>query len=488
MEKKSRLLSLWLFSLWMLLASSCKHSDHAFYNSPDGNRAEHWLTLSVDRKGAVLRGESPNPYHRIENLLLLFFSQETEKLEVVKALDQVLPGEPFKTAVPQSDYWLIALANPTERVLAHCYVGNTLSAFRELALEGVRSFMNTEGRVVQSYVMVNDQGPLAVTRAHFKSKESEPVPLSIALEPCVPLLRVYGNPDSDAKIRRTESPGCFFVTGISKSTYLIRRFNVLLGGEALETPKDESPLNQRFAKSVGYSEIEQADAEALPSVLSLYRTYTHNKNIDISTYIIPPQKGDYTGQEDYAVVHETTMDAAHFFYSSIPFVYVRYQLYPSSISEGFVPENGWMSYKGRYYDGKVLTNYLARLKKSESATSDELPQDLSLLIRRLNQENRIPHTSTGETAAFDLDGLQYFYKSYNYYILPIYHDKELEGVGRFGLVRNNIYNIHIKRISKLGSPIIPDFSNRHIPYQEERTFDGGIWVNTPQEHWDEVEL
>lgn len=485
---KKRLQRLFLFFSLALLFSMCKENKP--YSEPVvGLGGDGYLSIALSSENVTLRNGGIDVYSDINNVVLLFFSQETEKLEVIKVVNNPSKGEALSVRLPRSNYRLIAVANPTEKVLSFCYLGCQLKDFENVEIEGISNLrrLNEDGSV-QSLTMINAQGAVDVSQDCFKEKSEQTQPISVELESCLASLRIYGTPTLDKSIKASALAGSFFVTGVSKSTFLMRRMSVLIGSSTPEKPNDQSPLSQRFAQSVGYQEILSSQPESLDQLLSQYRTYTHDKRTNINKFVIKAKKEDYTGQEHYIYFPETTVDASHFFYSCIPFAYIRYQLYPATLSDTFNPENGWLRYKGVCYDGKALTQYVELLKKSNTATTEDLPKELAQIIKTLYSTRRLPIYQDGVLGEFDLDGVEYYYKSYNYFLTPIFHQKGVKEVGRFGLVRHNIYNIHIKHIAHLGTPTIPNLSMQHTSYKELENMGGMLIVPSPEEHLDEIEL
>lgn len=67
-------------------------------------------------------------------------------------------------------------------------------------------------------------------------------------------------------------------------------------------------------------------------------------------------------------------------------------------------------------------------------------------------------------APFTINQIQFYYHSYNYYLLPIRHLGQTEApnwdsFGRYGAVRNNQYSIHINTILGFCNNLFPSEMN-----------------------------
>ena len=95
--------------------------------------------------------------------------------------------------------------------------------------------------------------------------------------------------------------------------------------------------------------------------------------------------------------------------------------------------------------------------------NNSLPSDLKSIVER-NHINAEKLTSS--EGGFSLEGLNFYYKSYNYYPVVITHfggDSAHPVYGQYGIVRGNEYRINLVEVSSVGSATPMLYSNDFSP-------------------------
>ena len=137
---------------------------------------------------------------------------------------------------------------------------------------------------------------------------------------------------------------------------------------------------------------------------------------------------------------------------------------PKTLKDGLAPDEGWIRYKGGAMKESVFAALVQEVLKNVDAYNNPVDGMPSSFLEALKQGLKDPEKKgllTARSAAFTINGIQFYHHSYNYYFLPIRHFGQTEAplwnsFGRYGVVRNNEYAIHLNTILGYGSNLFPD--------------------------------
>ena len=448
-----------LFLLGLVSLSNC--SSNYGTQEPKVSKVKEgkgqFLRLSIHRPHeVVLRALKHDPMLEIKQVYMLFYDQTTDKLKYVreakatsdKALDKL------DVQLPSGDYKLVVLANPTKEILRLTNVEAPLSMLTEGQKVMTKIFIGDDG----SLVMSNDQGPIAITKSLFRetAHESLTTPTAVTVEPCLARVLVYGTPQVRGG-HKGNMPIKYKVTNVMQKVSVLRQLNKLSTG-VMEQQGDNSSREQRYAKS----SVWDTWLQSLPrdgADLANYVLRDLNANIMANTVYetVEQFSGEFaTNKYLYAKespIPENAFQKAYAPYALIAFPYIPDEL---QLKEG----EGWLSYQGQYYSESQFKTMLQ---------NNSLPSELKSIVER-NHINAEKLTSS--EGGFSLEGLNFYYKGYNYYPVFITHfggDSAHPVYGQYGIVRGNEYRINLVEVSSVGSatPMLytndssPIFSDKH---------------------------
>lgn len=416
-----------------------------------------FLRLSIHRpREVVLRALKRDPMVEIKQVYMLFYDQTTDKLKYVREAkatsDRAL--DKLDVQLPSGDYKLVVLANPTKDILRMTNVEAPLSMLTEAQKVYSGVFTGDDG----SFVMSNDQGPIVIGKSLFRetAHESLTTPTTVTLEPCLARILVYGTPQVHGG-RKGDMPIKYMVTNVLQKTSVLRQLNKLSTG-VMEQQGDNSSREQRYAKS----SVWDAWLQSLPKDGADMANYSLNAlKASAMTNTAHETIEQYSGElaTNLTLYHkETPVPENAFQKAYVPYALIAFPYIPEELQ--LKNGEGWLSYQGQYYSESQFKTMLQ---------NNSLPEALKSIVER-NHINAEKLTSS--EGGFSLDGLNFYYKSYNYYPVFITHfggDPAHAVYGQYGIVRGNEYRIHLVEVSSIGSatPILytndfsPVFSDKH---------------------------
>lgn len=438
---------LFLVGLFFLLYS-CSREGASFgirnSLSSTTNSELAYLQIQLSRPNeAVLRSLSiEDPMSRIETISLLFYDTSTNTLESVKELSISSPQQLQNIIVRliPKDYKLVAVANATAQIKRFITAGSPISNLRDPQPLNTSVLYDAQRHLIP---MSNAQGEISVSRDMFQGERtSEPSKLvSLKLEPMLARVLVYGEPEIRMG-HRGSSTAKYQINNILKKTTLLRLFNKLSTGSE-EVAGDKSPREQRYAKSYPWDTWVQNPSFDEIGAHPIDGSWADNMNA-----VIRSGEGDFNESElrnIHLYAKETAIPKQAFLKGLTPYVLIAFPYIPDglALSEG----EGWLSYRGRLFREQEVKRLLV-------SDVDE-HQDLKEAMRN----NKISEASFDK--GFDVDGIKFYYKGYNYYSVFIKHfgDASAEGYGKYGIVRGNEYHIRLREIAGAGSPIPLNYQN-----------------------------
>ncbi|MDY3090357.1 MAG: fimbria major subunit [Porphyromonas sp.] len=414
-----------------------------------------FLRLSIQNPNqVVLRSTETDPLKSVRSVGLLFYNQDTEVLEHIRELSvsSISDLSNLVVKLPPADYKLVVVANASTQLRSSINPGAPLSDFiKGRELKAIDLFEASRG-----IVMTNQQGVISVPSSAFVSSvENEQTAISIALEPSLARVLVYGNPKFSRGTKGVTKP-MYQITNQAKQVSLLRQMNKL-SDESEEQAQDNSSREQRYAKSP-YWDIWVQTPPRTTEDIAAYST--DNAQADRMKLEIKERSEDFATMLSQVALYakETTLPPNSYFEGTTPCVTIAYPYVPQGLQlEG---EEGWVSYKGRYYrEGAVKE----MLRANTEPNSNELLQAM--------RQNQITETSFANSKGFDIAGVRFYYKAYSYYTVYIRHfssETPSSGYGKYGIVRGNEYRISIAEITAPGSPVPPTYSNNLKPITEQK--------------------
>lgn len=467
-----------LLPLSVALLYGCER--HTPRLDPEPRQANKDLHLTVNLPNEVaLRSGQIDPMTTVRQLRLVFYDkgaspsvQEVRDI-AISSPDQLIG---LSIQIPESDYQLVAIANPSPMMNSITQKGAPLNLVRTGQKWTTKDFMQTEPSDKNKCLavsMLNEQGVVDVPLSSFGKAQS---PIQVNIEPALARLYVFGTPTLRDGEQGRATPG-YTIVGTQVETSPMRMMAKLSTGE-MEVAGDNSPRTTRYAMSPLWSQW----GETIPEQSS--KSIQHRTSIPAflrsNIWLLMQSDKTHAHQdltETLLYAKEATLPAHAFTQGTTPCVIVRYPYVPRSIAP-LEANEGFIRHRGKLYKEGTVRSILS----GTSVAPDELAQALEthgITLASLEQP-------------FDKGDLQFYKDAYSYYVIYIRHFAEAtesSSYGRYGLVRGNEYSVKITSILDTGLATPPMLQDNHRPISEYRPSQAGVIVAevTPREE-QEVEL
>lgn len=410
-------------------------------------------------------------------------------------------GKAFK--VPATSKRILIIANPSVKFAAKTFSTTTKYSEVNAALDDAVSTMTTAGK----FMMSNAKGSLEPSDEDETSGTfGDPIdlslyanetaatnnPLSIRIDRVVAKVRVYVTADSDAKATISDAG---WILNATNKTYFPVSKRILTWNE---TPANKpgargeciTPFDQY--KIGSYRIDPNYDAQALAN----YNSY--------SSTSVPSGWNDPTTTINKVAEYclENTQTATHNVHAYTTHVLLKAKFIPSEYGRP-APNDGtpstdqetdpalagdWMLINGGFYtfatlmewieaeltakytDGEPTTFPTARTTAYNRyldaigvgaialpATADAAA--ITALVGDFKATKALVAAIAAKDRAISVIGLTYYVGAVSYYKIMIKHDDTSAAtneLGEFGVVRNSVYDINVKKFNNPGYPAIPD--------------------------------
>lgn len=336
---------------------------------------------------------------------------------------------------------MLAIINPTQAVKDATAQGKTLLDAQAAITSDVKT-LSGDGKAI---MMSNDRGLVKVTPDKMKATDvdAEKAPVKVNVDRILAKVFVGGTPTLPEGVTFTGMKWQLNTT--NKKTFIYRQFGQVVTEKdkfAVETAEDQSIRFDRYAQDPNFSgAFNEADF-----------TYI---------YGTPALTGE-TGYEDangqYCL--ENTMDAA----SQKIQQTTSFILSGVWTPKGFTKGETWYSYQGFTFTVAKMKEYITEANdatKKDKADINGTPLGFKAALKALLAEANCPVKAEGTiTESFVSHDIKGYLNGVCYYqtnlIRHFNNDQSSKdmGYGRYGVVRNNIYKINLKKISAPGEPTV----------------------------------
>ena len=449
-----------------------------------------YISFSLDCPQGVLRDGSEDPIRQVHRLSLYIFdgnSPESNLIGIQKVEGNPASSIPIKLVRKECD--ILSFVNVTEMLEKKLQGYTQLKDFRD-AIKGDISYLaDVDGSRIHSVVMSPvSSAPCHVTEDQFSETIEGLVgktPCKLEVEPMLARVFAYGTPHvANGEVLLLDEEIGFRTIYFSQEFDLIRRTK--LEGE-------EQPLAKDYAYSPGYEALrDQAPSSLTTEFIGKYRV-APNPVLFYAPVGKERNSADLFDKKLY--VKETTCPPNQYLVSLIPHIVVRAKVLPKILKDGLAPGEGWIRYKGGVMNESAFSALVQEVLKNVDAYNNPVDGMPSSFLEALKQGLKDPEKKgliTACNAAFTINGIQFYHRSYNYYFLPIRHFGQTEAplwnsFGRYGVVRNNEYAIHLNRILGYGSNLFPDkLTSERIAEKSSLSFT--LTVKDLSSHTDEADL
>lgn len=418
-----------------------------------------YISFSLDCPQGVLRDGSEDPIHQVRCLSLYIFDGDKpeSKLFGIKKLEGNM-ASPTPIKLVRKECYILSFVNVTETLERKLQGYTQLKDFREAIKGDIAYLADLEGGKFRSVTMspVNS-APYHVTEDQFSETIEglgEKPACKLEVEPMLARVFAYGMPQvANSEVLLLDEEIGFRTIYFSQGFDLIRRTK--LEGE-------EQPLAKDYAYSPGYEALrDQAPGSMTAEFIGKYRV-APNPVLFYAPVGKDRSSADLFDKKLY--VKETTCPPNHFLVSLIPHIVVRAKVVPKSLKDQLGTEEGWIRYKGGAMRESAFASLVQEVLKNIDAYDkpvNGMPSGFLEALKQGLKDSKKKGLITARKASFTINEIQFYHQSYNYYLLPIRHFGQTEAplwnsFGRYGVVRNNEYAIHLNTILGYGSNLFPD--------------------------------
>ena len=449
-----------------------------------------YISFSLDCPQGVLRDGSEDPIRQVHRLSLYIFdgnSPESNLIGIQKVEGNPASSIPIKLV--RKECYILSFVNVTEMLEKKLQGYTQLKDFRD-AIKGDISYLaDVDGSRIHSVVMSPvSSAPCHVTEDQFSETIEGLVgktPCKLEVAPMLARVFAYGTPHvANGEVLLLDEEIGFRTIYFSQEFDLIRRTK--LEGE-------EQPLAKDYAYSPGYEALkDQAPGSLTTEFIGKYRV-APNPVLFYAPVGKERNSADLSDKKLY--VKETTCPPNQYLVSLVPHIIVRAKVVPKILKDGLAPGEGWIRYKGGAMRESTFASLVQEVLKNIDAYDkpvNGMPSGFLEALKQGLKDSKKKGLITVRKASFTINEIQFYHQSYNYYLLPIRHFGQTEAplwnsFGRYGVVRNNEYAIHLKTILGFGSNLFPDkLTADRIAEKSSLSFT--LTVKDLSSHTDEADL
>lgn len=444
-----------------LLTMGC--NSEAPQTNRQANPEEQEIRLNIQTpNGAVLRSgtlQQTDPMSKVSSLRLVFYqsSPQGEKVAITKEL-QITETQlnDVRVKIPQGEYKLVAIANPTNYLKQKTQRHSPLSNLTKGTLQSASDF-KTLSETNLLIAMLNDQGPISISRQSFDNSSPS---IPIVLEPALARVLVYGEP-TIAQGTKGNKAARYVVNNVSQEMACLRMMNTLQNGQA-ERAGDGSSRSNRYASCTMWD----GWAAALPNTTKGVATF--DEALYAQEQYWTPVKNDIASlgellQTSSMYSKEGVVPPNAYLKGLVPTVVVAFPYIPFGLN--LKEEEGWVEYLGQVYSESQIKEMLVTDKYASEALKKAI--------------NEAGISASSFSKGFALGQIRFFHQAMNYYSIPIRHfaaATEPNAYGRYGIVRGNEYRIKLIKVSQMGSPTPIVFKNNLEPIEENQAISHTIRI------------
>lgn len=475
--RKSHLFGLLPLYVSSFLLMACSSQEQVTEPQVQHEANTNEITLSVHAPNdIVLRStnEATDPLTSVQTLRFVFYRKDEQTHRVAHVREVTAKTNDLnniRVKLPKGEYELIAIANPTSKLIELTRENSSIELLtkgsRQTAADlRIASFPKTSKLLI---AMLNAQGSVSVTPNAFDTSAD---PIAIELEPALARVLVFGSPEVIRGTKGT-APIRYTIVNLTRDMSYLRMLNRLESGQE-EQPADRSKRTNRYAKCNNWdswAEHPPTSTEGIATLTaSLYKreeywTKAQARAEDFATLLNTPS----------LYCKEGVIPPNAYLQGLVPTAVIAFPYIPEGLTLN--QEEGWVEYQGRVYTE-------TRVKEMIQTNTFDTP-GLEAAIKKAGI------TTNSFTEAFTKEGINFYYKSINYYSVPIRHfasATEPTSYGRYGVVRGNEYHIRLIRVAQMGASTPTLYDGNLQPIQESKPLSHSLSVIPVETRIQEAEL
>lgn len=363
--------------------------------------------------------------------------------------------------VPAGNYKVLIVCNPTEEFKARTEVGQPFSA---LNADFVRQPFDKNSRLLMQFY-TNADRLIKITKESFDQvKANKPLEIKADLKPNFAYASIFWDNIKTPADHRVATEQIIFLRDASNKKF--RLFPQYQDIDLDNGQRARYPIDANFN---GYGTKSWED---LRSDFDYIKDYT---NTGIYQKIVTRNV-----EEKFQgfILPENTVDGADLHAKCVTRLIVGFTYSPDpAIPLG----EDWLTVRGKHYSKTAFEAIIRTIKQKKS--KDQSSEEKELLNIHTTLKPHFDRVTGDNVFGYSSSDVQFYKKGIAYYAIPIRHFKDNElatkqKTGRYGVVRNTLYMIHVASLSDigLGDPLsIP----HDITYDAEASTDGSLSITTP---------
>lgn len=502
------------FFLWALLCAavvSCA-KDRVGDADPDdpktGNSASISLKIRIGETNPTTRAGEQDPEKKISSICIVLYDKASGKADYcwdlqatnINIADGSIipfhggdvsenPTQPTETffvstarKVKRGDYYMLVVANPSQELIEVTKEGASVSDIRGVLSDMTPAqFIGPDGEIQ----MANHQGLVEVrSDSDFWDNEldAQDHPVYVAIERSLAKIIV--------KADDIQFPGSAYMTDlmwnvdiVNKHTFWLRRMAEKADGsqeQYSDTDRENfyavDPNYSGFSVNNGTSDQEKEDLKA-----ALPGQFSYITEDQVEMYPL-----DDVGATAY--VTENTMEAAEQRRDVTTRIVISGNYFPRRIVANRAGTYGTLGEHFYTYNNMVITAGDMEYYATYTYDIPEQYAGLEDVIYKMQAQGfDFSNPGAESSKAFSVDGLNFYKYGKVYYTVLIRHFDDTQkpvfmSYGRYGVVRNNAYEVKILSISGPGSPVFPE------PNPDRDDLEDWLVVDLKVVDWDTYNL
>lgn len=379
--------------------------------------------------------------------------------------------------VKRADYYLLVIINPTDKIRWATEKGVSAQEIERYTSGEPEIFMGMQGEIL----MTNHQGLVEVLNARdiFETElEAQTHPVPVQVERI--LAGVTVSMDNPTLPGNAAINGLMWnVDVVNQHTYWLRQLAEKATGEK-ERQGDADRVNfyavdPNYAGFSANNATTEEEKERLNEELK--RQFHYIITEDVEKY--PVAEGGYAGE--MAFLLENTMEAEEQRRDVTSRVVLTGNYYPNGPTDD---DGHFFTYHGVWLTPGEIGGYAA---DPESIPQDKFPGLQHVIAKLQSASPPFDFMDIGAGEAFSVDGLNFYKNGRTYYSILIRHFDDVQkplwmSYGRYGVVRNNVYQIEILSFAGPGHPVLPPVTT------DPDDMDQWLTVRLKVVDWDEFNV
>ncbi|WP_278833060.1 fimbria major subunit [Porphyromonas cangingivalis] len=363
--------------------------------------------------------------------------------------------------VPAGNYKVLIVCNPTDEFKERTAIGENFSALRS---DFVKQPFDKNSRLLMQFYTNADQ-LIKITKENFdQTKGSQPLEIKAELKPNFAYASIFWDNIKIPTNHRIETQQIIFLRDVSN-----KKFRLFPEYQEIDL---DNGLKGHYPVDANFNGYQDKSWEDLKEDFDYIKDY---RDTGIYQKIVTR---DVEEKFQGFIIPENTVDGSDLNAKNVTRLIVGITYSPD---QDIPLGEDWLTIRGKHYSKVAFETLIRKIKQKKSQEQSSEEKELLKIYTTLK-----PHFDrvTGSNIfGYSSDDVQFYKKGVTYYAIPIRHFKDNElstkkKTGRYGVVRNTLYMIHIASLSQIGfgDPLtIP----HDTAYDTEGVSDSSLSITPP---------